>query len=31
MDGLADAVFRGSIGEILPRLVGADSEPRSQT
>lgn len=25
MDGLADVVFRGSIGEILPRLVAADS------
>jgi NAD-dependent deacetylase len=25
MDGLADAVFRGPIGEILPRLVAADS------
>jgi NAD-dependent deacetylase len=25
MDGLADVVFRGSIGEILPRLVAGDS------
>jgi NAD-dependent deacetylase len=25
MDGLADAVLRGSIGEILPRLVPGDS------
>jgi NAD-dependent deacetylase len=25
MDGLADALFRGSISEILPRLVGGDS------
>jgi hypothetical protein len=25
MDGLADALLRGSISEILPRLVGGDS------